>query len=222
MVTDAIPVRVRREGGLWTLTAPPGTLSRPVVRGNRVFVLVDGRPVACDRADGTVVWQSPHRVIGEQEPWQAGLTATGGHLVAPTAWTDRFSPGRATLSVLAAESGSLLWEFDPGELAEYRADRETLVVWHGREGGRPIRLTGFDLGTGRRLWEHAFGSVGTMQLVAGRAIASVRHGTLLWRRPRPSVIRPVPTGDQVLLIEGDGQHDRLLLVDGDTGAAVEG
>ncbi|WP_457031550.1 outer membrane protein assembly factor BamB family protein [Kitasatospora sp. P5_F3] len=205
MFADAVPVRVRREGGLWTLTAPPDTLSRPVVRGNRVFVLVDGRPVACDRADGTVVWQSPHRVIGEQDFWEAGLTATGGHLVVPTARTDRFSPRPAALSVLEAESGSLLWKFDPGELAEYRADRETLVVWHGRVGGRPIRLTGFDLTTGSRLWEHAFESVGTMQLVAGRVIASVkdaqgyavaafdaRSGAELWRRSGPSGILCVP------------------------------
>ncbi|KQV04514.1 MULTISPECIES: PQQ-binding-like beta-propeller repeat protein [unclassified Kitasatospora] len=205
MIGDAIPMRVKRDGGLWTLIAPPDTLSRPVVRGNRVFVLVDGRPVACDRADGTVVWQSPHRVIGEQDYWEARLTATGGHLVAPTARTDRSSPGPAALSVLEAESGSLLWEFDPGELAEYRADRETLVVWHGRVGGRPRQLAGFDLTTGSRLWEHTFESVSTMELVDGRVIASVkdaqgyavsafdaRTGAGLWRRTEPSGILCVP------------------------------
>ncbi|MFD0569275.1 PQQ-binding-like beta-propeller repeat protein [Kitasatospora gansuensis] len=236
MVADAIPVRVQRQGGLWTLVAPPDTLSRPVVRGNRVFVLVDGRPIALDRADGTVVWQSPHRVIGEQECWAAGLTATGGHLVAPTAQTDRFGSEPAKLSVLEAESGSLLWEFDAGELAEYRTDRETLVVWHGRAGGSPRRLTGFDLTTGDRLWEHAFESVGTLQLVVGRAIASVRDdrghavtafdartGAELWRRTEPSGILCVPNngtpaGPPLVFVWGwtDARLISLSVADGST------
>lgn len=51
-------------------------------------------------------------------------------------------------------------------------------------------------------------------------VVALRHGAVLWRLPLHLPLRPVPTGDQVLLVDSNREHDRLRMVDGDTGAFV--
>ncbi|WP_405020052.1 PQQ-binding-like beta-propeller repeat protein [Kitasatospora sp. NBC_00070] len=183
---------VYRDGGQWTLTAPRETLSRPVVEGDRVYVLVDGAATALDRTNGSVLWRSPDRVTGELESWQIDCTATGDHLVVPNGQLAGRT-GKAGLSVLDAGSGALLWQSDAGPLDEYHTDRHTLVTVHST-GILPCRITALDLATGSRLWQRDVDSLGSAVIADGRLITygqddtgygvvalDLRSGTELWR-----------------------------------------
>ncbi|MFD0569273.1 PQQ-binding-like beta-propeller repeat protein [Kitasatospora gansuensis] len=196
-------MNVLRDNGRWTLTAPRRTLSRPAVWGDRVYVLVDGHAAALDRADGSVLWRSPHRVGGELESRQMEFTATGGHLVVPS---DRLTgtAEKAGLSVLDAGSGALCWQSDAGPLAAYHTDRRTLVTVH-RTGIRPCRITALDLATGTRLWQREVRSLGTAVLAAGRLITfgedeqgygtvalDLRSGAERWRDTHFTTMLAVP------------------------------
>lgn len=189
MFADAAQVNVLRDNGRWTLTAPRRTLSRPAVWGDRVYVLVDGHAAALDRADGSVLWRSPHRVGGELESRQMEFTATGGHLVVPS---DRLTgtAEKAGLSVLDAGSGALCWQSDAGPLAAYHTDRRTLVTVH-RTGIRPCRITALDLATGTRLWQREVRSLGTAVLAAGRLITFGEDEQAM--EPSPSTSGPAPS-----------------------------
>ncbi|MFF2079305.1 PQQ-binding-like beta-propeller repeat protein [Kitasatospora sp. NPDC058162] len=185
MVADRVPVRVERGAGdgLWTLVAPPWSLSEPVVSADRVHVLVDGRPTACDRADGTVLWQSAYRCL--EDEWIATLAPEGGPVVVVSGLPDGYHPVRLRIAVLDPASGAVNWQTETDGSARYWADGESLVLREPAPADRetlsdgqdpPLRLTVLDLADGARRWQHTFTWIGSAALVQGRVLAQVRAG----------------------------------------------
>ncbi|MER5866028.1 PQQ-binding-like beta-propeller repeat protein [Kitasatospora sp. NPDC002040] len=233
MFADAAQVDVHRSNGCWTLTAPRRTLARPVVEGDRVYVLVDGCATALDRADGSVLWRSPHRVTGALDLWGMECTATGDHLVVPDG---RLAPrnGKAGLSVLDAGSGALLWRSDAGPLAEFHADRHTLVTVHS-DGNLPGRITALDLATGSRLWRREVLSMGSAVVTDGRLITygsddighrvlalDLRTGAELWRNTDYggglTLLRPDTTPDPSQIFVWSWPNGRMVRLALETGS----
>ncbi|MET8451682.1 PQQ-binding-like beta-propeller repeat protein [Streptomyces sp. NPDC005209] len=172
MIQDRVPIRVAREAdtGLWSLTAPPWSLSPPVVAGPRVYLPVGGRLAVLDRDSGEVLWRGP---IHGHDPYAsipATVTVADGHvmvLAAQIPWRDPPQGRRAQLTVLERGSGSLLHRRPLNGYYEHVSDGRTLVVSHfGRGASGCHLLSGYDVAGGRTLWRRRFVMDGPL-LMAG-------------------------------------------------------
>ncbi|MFG2030328.1 PQQ-binding-like beta-propeller repeat protein [Streptomyces sp. NPDC048825] len=202
MIEDDFGTRLERGPGpgLWTLTAPKWSLSRPVVAGGRVYVSVDGWITALDRETGEQVWRSPYRCsTSRSQP----LTVASSCVVVQ-------GPEGVAVAVLETESGSELRRIDVRNHIGHVSDGRTVVVAHAPDGRM---FTGYDVRGGDPLWSWpdpiawgAIASVRGMEVMDGRLVLyggedneyrntprsfvvrgyDLRTGSLLWRRPFPN------------------------------------
>ncbi|MFJ9843507.1 PQQ-binding-like beta-propeller repeat protein [Kitasatospora sp. NPDC101155] len=194
VVADTVPMSVRYDAtsGLWTLTAPHETLGAPVVFADRVYLPVDGRVTALDRATGRVLWQTPHRVEFHSDCVSAVLAA-GEHLVVPNSHAYMTDGDMISFAVLSTATGDLSWSQEPELVSGFSAHGRTLVFWRLDEEERGT-ITAVDLATGSLRWRHDLDALRAVLPTDDRVIASVaaegkrevraydlRSGEQLWR-----------------------------------------
>lgn len=68
--------------------------------------------------------------------------------------------------------------------------------------------------------DHVYVRAANRRLGSACAVA-LRQGRVLWQRRIGGITPPVPTGDQVLILDGHEDHDHLRLVDAETGASAD-
>ncbi|GAA1939071.1 hypothetical protein GCM10009738_10230 [Kitasatospora viridis] len=172
MVADTVPMSVRHDAasGLWTLTAPRRTLGAPVVFADRVYLPVDGRVTALDRATGRVLWQTPHRVEFQSDH-ESAVFAAGEHLVVPNSHAYGTDDDMISFAVLSTATGDLSWSREPERISGFSAHGRTLVFWRLDREERGA-ITAVDLATGSLRWRHDLDALRAVLPTDDRVIAS--------------------------------------------------
>ncbi|MDH6132533.1 phage host-nuclease inhibitor protein Gam [Kitasatospora sp. MAA4] len=215
MIADAVPVRSRHDPvtGLWTLTAPGGTLRQPVVTEDAVLLLVGGKPTALDLATGQVRWRAADG-LPECEDASPVLRHTGNRLVVASDEPGRYwhKPQPVTLTGLDTADGTRAWVRDAELLSDFLVDESTntLLLWQSRDAA-PQHLTAVDLTDGTVRWRHELPGVGGPLLVGDRVIASVATGLRAFH---------VRTGTELWRNEANAFHHELLLRRSEAGEPV--
>ncbi|MFE9424598.1 PQQ-binding-like beta-propeller repeat protein [Kitasatospora sp. NPDC006697] len=172
VAADTVPMSVRHDAvsGLWTLSAPPGTMGAPVVSADRVYLPVDGRVTALDRATGRVLWQTPHRVEFHSD-YVSAVFAVGEHLVVPDALAYMTKGDMISFAVLSAATGGLCWSREPELVSGYSAHGRTLVFWRLDQEERGT-ITAVDLATGGLRWRLDLDALRAVLPTDDRVVAS--------------------------------------------------
>ncbi|MGV9273840.1 outer membrane protein assembly factor BamB family protein [Streptomyces griseosporeus] len=164
-----LTIDVDAERRLWTLSAPPGVPSRPVVTGGTVYLfLADGRLAAVDPDRGRVLWCSAPLT----QPDTARLVSVG-EVVVIAVQRER---GRCGYVALDAATGTVRWKrIKTGELLW---ENEFERIWRLLvRGERVILDTGglraLDARSGEELWRKGYGNPVPGQ--QGTADAAVFH-----------------------------------------------
>jgi outer membrane protein assembly factor BamB len=181
MPDDQPPLTIRAGdgSGRWTLRAPGGTLSSPVVVGDTVHVVVsDSRIGAVDAHGGRIRWCSDEL----RNPDGEGIVRATGTVVVPV----NRDYERSGFVGLDAETGEVRWKRRRSRLRQAAAAGSAVVLWNDEDGGQ---ITGVDASTGETLWEDEFGRIygllvrgGTVILdTAGFRALDARTGDELWQ-----------------------------------------
>ncbi|MER5177587.1 PQQ-binding-like beta-propeller repeat protein [Streptomyces sp. NPDC002896] len=200
VVDDRPPLTITASAGkgLWTLSAPTGTLGQPVVVGGTVYVPVSGdRIAAVDAHEGRIRWCSEALT----KPAPERLVCAGGAVVVPVL-RDR-DPGGFT--ALDAATGKVLWTRRKSELDRMAAAGSTVVLWNDTREERG-EIAGVDALTGETLWEDGFKRIWGVLVRGERVILDAGGFRALDAR----------TGEEVW----DEGYGDLLGQDGTTGDAA--
>ncbi|MGN9793711.1 outer membrane protein assembly factor BamB family protein [Streptomyces sp. OZ13] len=181
MPDDRPPLTISAGGGSgrWTLRAPGGTLSSPVVVGDTVHVVVsDSRIGAVDAHEGRIRWCSDELT----KPDGGGILRAGGTVVVPV----NRDYERSGFVALDAETGEVRWKRRRSRLRQAAAAGSAVVLWNDEDGGQ---ISGVDASTGETLWEDEFSKIygllvrgGTVIIdTAGFRALDARTGDELWQ-----------------------------------------
>ncbi|MGF1427125.1 PQQ-binding-like beta-propeller repeat protein [Kitasatospora sp. LaBMicrA B282] len=166
MLSDAIPVTVRGGSGCWTVTTPHVPLGRPVVDGDRVLVLIDGRLVALDTASGNPHFQSPHRIGRIAHAWNLSPHVLGDRVVVVHQESVRRGGGPVTFTLLDADDGALVRRLTVEAADRYELAPGALITWLATSESEDL-VTAHDPADGRLLWSRSCPRIRQAQAIAG-------------------------------------------------------
>nr|WP_181657109.1 PQQ-binding-like beta-propeller repeat protein [Streptomyces himalayensis] len=220
MAEDRPPLTIKSDAknGLWTLSAPIGTLGRPVLVGGTVYVPVsDDRIAAVDAQEGRIRWCSEALT----KPAAERLVCADGAVVVPVLREH----GRSGFTALDVSTGKVLWTRRKSRLYRAAAAGSTVVLWNDtREDSAQIAAV--DALTGETLWEDEFERIWGLLVRGDRVILDAggfraldaRTGEDVWDEGYGSLLGQDGTGDAAVFHSwSGGAFARLFVRAADTG-----
>ncbi|GHF51215.1 outer membrane protein assembly factor BamB family protein [Streptomyces griseosporeus] len=214
-----LTIDVDAERRLWTLSAPPGVPSRPVVTGGTVYLfLADGRLAAVDPDRGRVLWCSAPLT----QPDTARLVSVGEVVVIAV----QRESGRCGYVALDAATGTVRWTRIKSDLHRVAVAGSTLVLWNDTYDER-AKIAGVDALTGELLWQNEFERIWRLLVRGERVILDTgglraldaRSGEELWRKGHGNPLPGQQGTDDAAVFHAwkDGTEPELSLCASDTG-----